>query len=270
MRRAALALVLAMAAVGSTGPTGAAACDRPAWLDSDYPDSLTEDREASGPVRRAWFADATRRYDHAILGRDREPGTLWVDADGNQGLCGHAISLDPAHVFEDIAPRLADLDGDGVNEVIVVRTHVGQGAQLAVYRWTGDDLVLDAATPYIGQTHRWLAPLGAADLDGDGSMELAYVDRPHLAKVLRVWRYAPGRLTEIAAVSGLTNHRIGEDFISGGIRTCGQRPELILADANWNNIMAVWMRNGALHNRAVAPFVEGTGFRHALACKGGT
>ena len=266
MRRAALALVLAIAAVGSTGSTGAAACDRPAWLDTDYPDSLTEDREASGPVRRAWFADATRRYDHAILGRDREPGTLWVDADGNRGLCGHAIALDPTHVFEDIAPRLADLDGDGVNEVIVVRTHVGQGAQLAVYRWTGDDLVLDAATPYIGQTHRWLAPLGAADLDGDGAMELAYVDRPHLAKVLRVWRYAPGRLTEIAAVSGLTNHRIGEDHISGGIRACGDGPEMITASGDWSALVATRLKDGALTSRGLGRY-SADAMAAAMACR---
>jgi hypothetical protein len=47
-----------------------------------------------------------------------------------------------------------------------------------------------ASTPWIGQRFRWLAPVAAADLDGDGAMELAYVDRPHLARTLRVWRIA--------------------------------------------------------------------------------
>ena len=37
-----------------------------------------------------------------------------------------------------------------------------------------------------------LAPLGAADLDGDGKIELAYIDRPHLAKILRIWRFDDG------------------------------------------------------------------------------
>ncbi len=263
MRRAALALVLALAAVGASE---AAACDQPAWLDSDFPGSMTEDLDTRGPVRRAWFADAVGRYGHGILGRTREPETLWVDADGNHGLCGHAVTLDAAHVFEDIAPRLADLDGDGVNEVIVVRTHVGQGAQLAVYRWTGSDLVLDAATPYIGQTHRWLAPLGAADLDGDGAMELAYVDRPHLAKILRVWRYAPGKLTEVAAVSGLSNHRIGEDHISGGIRDCGDGPEMITASGDWATLVATRLEGGALTARTLGRYAPDA-MAAAMACR---
>ena len=114
-----------------------------------YPDSLVVDPATRGAVARAWYDDPVTRYPHFVLGRRSEPETLWVDAPGNRGLCGHALTLDAAHVFEDVAPRLADLDGDGTNEVIVVRSRQGQGAQLAVYRWTGTDLVLDAATPYI-------------------------------------------------------------------------------------------------------------------------
>ena len=44
-----------------------------------------------------------------------------------------------------------------------------QGARLAIYDETG----LVSATPYIGRSNRWLAPLGAGDLDGDGNIELA-------------------------------------------------------------------------------------------------
>jgi hypothetical protein len=77
----------------------------------------------------------------------------------------------------------------------------------------------------IGQRNRWLAPIGAADLDGDGRVEIAYVDRPHLARTLRVWRSRPGgTLTEIATATGLTNHRIGEAFITGGIRDARRGP----------------------------------------------
>ena len=82
----------------------------------------------------------------------------------------------------------------------------------------GGDLRLVAATPNIGQRNRWLAPVAAADLDGDGATEIAYVDRPHLARRLRIWRFEGGSLTEIAALPGLTNHRIGEAFITGGLR----------------------------------------------------
>ncbi|WP_172294025.1 VCBS repeat-containing protein [Pseudoruegeria sp. HB172150] len=245
---------------------GAAACEAPAWRETDYPGSVVTDATKAGPVGRAWFADPVTRYQHGILGRDTEPETLWVDAEGNQGTCGHSVTLDKTHVFEDIAPRLVDLDGDGTNEVIVVRSHVRQGAHLAVYRWTGSDLILDAATPYIGTSHRWLAPLGAADLDGDGLMELAYVDRPHLARTLRVWRYEDGELTEIAAASGLTNHRIGQDHISGGIRDCGQGLEIVTADGGWSRLVASRLKDGRLEFRDIGAFDGPASFAAALAC----
>ncbi len=215
----------------------AAACTVDPASVTDYPASVVTGA-GSGPVSRAWYNDATTRYQHYVLGRQHEPATLWVNAMGNAGLCGHMLELDPAHVFEDIAPRLVDLDGDGVNEVITTRSRAGQGAQVAVYRWTGSDLVLDATTPYIGQSRRWLAIIGVADLDGDGALEIAYIDRPHLARTLRVWRYENETLTEVAAAGGLTNHRIGEDFISSGIRDCGAGPEIITANADWSRLIA--------------------------------
>jgi hypothetical protein len=47
------------------------------------------------------------------------------------------------------------------------------------------------------------------------------------------------RLVETARLAGLTNHRIGDDFISGGVRECGQGPELILASRDWTRIIGV-------------------------------
>jgi hypothetical protein len=58
------------------------------------------------------------------------------------------------------------------------------------------DVRLLAATPHIGSANRWLAPIGAADLDGDGRVEIAYVDRPHLARTLRIWRTFTRRMRQ--------------------------------------------------------------------------
>ena len=96
-----------------------------------------------------------------------------------------------------------------------------------------------AATPNIGRPNRWLAPLGAADLDGDGLIELAYIDRPHLAKTLMIWRFEGGELRFVSELAGYTNHRIGERDIAGGIRSCNGRPEMIVARADWSEIAAI-------------------------------
>src|SRR5690606_28377321 len=117
-------------------------------------------------IRAASYAGPTTRYDHGVLGDAVEWGTLVLRTDR----VTRRIVLPPDRVFEDLTPRLADLDGDGAPEVITVETDLTLGARLAIYGESG----LIAATPFIGRPHRWLAPLGAADLDGDGRVEIAY------------------------------------------------------------------------------------------------
>ncbi len=97
------------------------------------------------------YTAPTDRYAHGILGDAIEWGELQITTD----IGTHRFVLSQDRVFEDTAPRLADVDGDGRPEVIVVETLARAGARLAVYDATGKI----AATPHIGQTNRWLAPL---------------------------------------------------------------------------------------------------------------
>ncbi|MDD9740366.1 MULTISPECIES: FG-GAP repeat domain-containing protein [Marinovum] len=212
---------------------------------------------------QASYGAPTDRYPHGVLGDDLEWGSLQVTCGGSR----HSVDLPEALVFEDVAPRLAQLDGQGPPEVIVVESHRDRGARLAI--WGLDDGALQrrAATPFIGTRFRWLAPLGAADLDGDGRMEIAYVDRPHLARVLRVWRYEAGDgLREVAQLQGLSNHRIGAPDIAGGIRDCGQGPEMILADAQWRRLVAVTLNDGTLTRRDLGPHRGRDSFGAAMGC----
>lgn len=210
-------------------------------------------------VTEARYLEPTDRYGHAILGDAIEWGALEMQtADGPV-----LIRLPETHVFEDTAPRLADLDGDGDFEVIVVETAIAEGARLSVYDETG----LVAATPHIGRTHRWLAPVGAVDLDGDGAVEIAYVDRPHLAKTLRIWRFDGGALTEVAAASGVTNHRIGETDIAGGIRDCEVGPEMIVATADWTRLLALTFDGETVTAHDLGPHRGRESFAEAMACR---
>ncbi|SFR35587.1 hypothetical protein SAMN04488005_0838 [Yoonia tamlensis] len=210
-------------------------------------------------ITSAEFADPTTRYDHGILGDAVEWGALRFTADGTT----YQITLPDTHVFEDIAPRLWDVTGDGQPEIVVIETDMARGAALAIYGQHGKI----TQTPYIGRTHRWLAPIGAVDLDGDGAIEIAYIDRPHLAKTLRIWRFEDGALTHLHDLPGLTNHRIGEDNIAGGIRDCGQGPEMITADANWTRLIATTFADGRSQSRDIGPHVDRSSFAAAIACQ---
>ncbi|CUH99752.1 hypothetical protein PHA8399_01878 [Leisingera aquaemixtae] len=236
------------------------------------PGSSSSPRTVEGSLVRmgegaAAYEDLTGRYGHGVLGDALEPETLRYWSPALPGRCGVSVTLDEAHVFEDLAPLLADLDGGAHPEIITVRSHRSKGAQIAVYGLRAGRLELIAQTPYIGQSHRWLAPIGAADLDGDGHAEIAYIDRPHLAKILRIWRFRDGALSEVASKPGLTNHRIGDDFITSGIRDCGEGPELVTVSGGWRLIIASRLQEGRIASRDIGPFRPDTGLRHALACR---
>ena len=218
-------------------------------------------------ITEAAYVEPTDRYPHGVLGDAIEHATLRVTfSDGRQA----SVRWPDTIVFEDISPRLVDLDGDGAPEVIVVESHERRGARLAVYAANAGRLRLSASTPFIGTRFRWLAPVGAADLDGDGAIEIAYVDRPHLAKTLRIWRYgrdgAGVELAPVAEVAGVTNHRIGEVDIAGGIRSCDEVPEMIVASADWTRLVAVRLQDGRLTQRDIGPHRNRSSFDRAMSC----
>lgn len=171
-------------------------------------------------------------YDHAILGDTPEWTVLRIGGT-RLGFAGG--------FFEDIAPNVADVDGKNGLEVIAIHSDFDKGARLVVMSAVGQ---LIAATDFIGQRHRWFAVAGIGDFDSDGQIEIAYVDRPHLAKELVFLRLDGTRLTEVARFSGLSNHRIGENRISGGRRNCGSGDALIVASGDWTRIISVRIGQG--------------------------
>lgn len=211
---------------------------------------------AASEIVSATYAEPTQRYQHGVFGETEEWGALAFELSSGQKMI---LRLPETRVFEDIAPRLIDVDGDGLSEMVVVETDIALGARLAIY----DEAGLVAATPFIGQTHRWLAPIGGVDLDGDGFVELAYIDRPHLARLLRIWRFKDGALVEVAQAEDLTNHRFGDPGISGGLRDCGEGPEMIMADTRWSRTIASRLVRGKIESRIVS---DGVDFAAALAC----
>ncbi|GLQ34591.1 hypothetical protein GCM10007939_08740 [Amylibacter marinus] len=203
--------------------------------------------------QRAAFVNPTSSYPHGALGDDVEAGGFIVSLPWDASRCDRVLAPDNS-VFEDVAPRLIDMNNDGLNEVVVVHSDFKLGARLAIYGYAKEGagkIKLIAATPYIGRRFRWLAPIGAADFDGDGAMDIAFIDRPHLAKTLQIWSLKGRKFSKIAEAPDLTNHRIGETTISGGIRHCtGASPEIITVDGGWRDVISTRF-NGAELERGI-------------------
>lgn len=245
-------LLLALTVCTATASSFAATQPTP---DTDFPESLVH-AQASAGITSSWYDGATSRYAHGVLGDAIEATELHTTTVGGQFI---SLTLDAQHVFEDIAPRLADLDGDGNNEIITIRSHQNKGGQIAVYGTTQaqpNRLSLVASTPYIGKSYRWLAPVGIADFNSDGAMDIAYVDRPHLAKILRVWSYTPTGLQQIAQQSGLTNHSIGHNFITGGVLDCKGQSSMITVNSDWSRVIKTHFAKGKLVSEDIGAFVD--------------
>ena len=104
-------------------------------------------------IRRAWLARPTGRYDHGVLGDAIEAAALVVDLGSGRRL---EFALDGESVFEDRLVRLADLDGDGADEAVAVRSYLDRGAALSVLKVVDDGLRIVAETAPIGTSHHGL------------------------------------------------------------------------------------------------------------------
>lgn len=170
--------------------------------------ALPDGRVATGTrdVARAWLAEPTGRYDHGVLGDNIEAGSLVVEArDGKR----HTVRLKGDAVFEDLEPRLADLDGDGHDEIVVVKSYLKLGSALAVVALRQGRYEIVAETTPLGGPNRWLNPAGIGDFNGDGKTDIALVRQPHVIGELELWNWADGRLRRTATLPGVSNHIAG-------------------------------------------------------------
>jgi hypothetical protein len=199
----------------------------------------------------AWLASPTRRYPHPALGSTEQAGSFHVLLHPQAGYASPLVLTLPLHrVFEDRVPRLVDLDGDGTDEILLIESDLLKGSALVVLgirtiRTAGVDkpaLVELARGPFTGSTFRWLNPVGVADFDGDGQLDIASVTTPHIGGVLTLYHYRsqqpgssagqPGLLVPFASVMDVSNHKMGEleQSLAAIVTLPGHRPAIIVPD----------------------------------------
>jgi|GEM_PF-4717271 len=138
--RAQWLICLSVIGVACSSVAGNAGKAQSRLLESDFndnrpiPHSVVEQSSGEGIVK-AMLSCGTDRYAHAVLGDAIEAACLIVEDES-----GSVVQLDlPDHqVFEDLIPRIADVNSDGQNDVVLVRSGSRTGAALTVYSLTAD------------------------------------------------------------------------------------------------------------------------------------
>ena len=200
----------------------------------------------------AIYVGATdQRYVHGIMGDALEGAALMI-LDAANGVVPTIIDLGGDEVFEGLSPIWADVDGDGVDDLITTVSFGGGGAQARVYR-AADGSAL-ASGPAIGQSGRWRHLLAWGAFGPNGENELVEVLTPHIGGIVGFYRYDGGDALEILARrDGYTSHVINsrnlDMAVAGDFDGDGQA-EIVIP--NQSRTLIAGIRHGADGSAEVA------------------
>lgn len=170
-----------------------------------FDDPLADTRVVATDAIVAALVEPTKRYGHGVLGDAVEASRVAVVDRAS----GAEVRFGPAEpgVIEGISPILADIDGDGVDDVLVTQSSNRAGAWLAAYR--ADGTLLGESEP-IGTANRWRNQMGVAAVGPHGETEIVDVRTPHLGGTVEYFQLIDGALVRVAASEPIfTSHQIG-------------------------------------------------------------
>ncbi len=192
----------------------------------------------------ALYANATdQRYTHGIMGDALEAATLLVlDVRDSQIRVLARVDLPGEDVYEGIAPFWADIDGDGVEDLVTTVANGALGARLRAYIWDGGAIIQAVDGPPVGQGKRWRHQLSAAPFGPAGQIEIAATLRPHIAGALEFYSLGGDALERTATFPGVTTHALGSrnlDQTAAGDFNGDGRPEVLAMDLERRAVVAV-------------------------------
>ncbi len=197
-------------------------------------------------VAWVWLGSPTLRYPHRALGSPTHAGSVHALVRARSGTWQPVeLRLPLNRVYEDRVPRIVDLDRDGSEEIVLVEADLLRGAALVVlgieHTATGPALVERARSAFAGSAFRWLNPVGVADFDADGHLDLAMVRTPHIGGELQLLHYRPPALVPYASALDVSNHRMGalEQEMAVIVQNPGQRPTVLLPDMSLRALQAL-------------------------------
>ncbi len=191
----------------------------------------------------ALYANATdQRYSHGIMGDKLEAATLLVlEIQDSEIRLLARVDLPGADVYEGIAPFWADIDGDGIEDLVATVSNGSLGARLRSYLWDGAGIRQEVDCPPIGRGNRWRHQLSAGAFGPSGEIEVTALRTPHIDGALEFFRLTGAALVKTAALPGFTTHAIGSrnlDQTAAGDFNGDGLPEVLVMDLARHAVVA--------------------------------
>ncbi len=192
----------------------------------------------------ALYANATdQRYAHGVLGDAIEGAALIVlEVRDSEIRVLARIDLPGEQVYEGVSPFWADIDGDGVEDLVATIADSTFGARLRAYVWDGSRIREEIDGAAIGRGNRWRHQLTAGPFGPAGEIEIVDVVTPHLDGNLEFSRLERDAINVVSRFTGVTSHLIGSrnlDQTSAGDFNGDGQLEALVMDRSRRQVIAV-------------------------------
>lgn len=190
------------------------------------------------------LSQATDVYPHGVLGDAIEAASLSLVQTAPTFQLIWTAPIPDEKVVEGLAPIWADLDGNGIREILVTVSDDVTGAQILLFNENGERI---AAGPPIGRGFRWRHQIAVAPFGPSGQILLADVLTPHLEPLVEFSAWIGDRLEVLAQREDFTSHEIGSrnldralagDFDNDGIA------ELVVPDLTFDQLTFLQYADG--------------------------
>ena len=186
----------------------------------------------------------TNRYDHDVLGDDLEASSITLLDTQPELRIIREIPIEAPDVIEGISPIWADIDNDGIRDIIVTLSNNQSGARIVAFL---EDGTLLAESPAIQIGYRWRHQIAVSAFGINPQPILVSIRTPHIGGVIEFFQFNNGKLEIVREVDGFSSHSIGSrnldsaiigDFNNDGIS------ELLAPDQAHSNLGVIAIDGG--------------------------
>ncbi len=189
------------------------------------------------PERVLVLAGPTNRYPHSALGDNLEATSVVAVTVGANEI--ETIYRSGDDVIETIAPLLADVDEDGIDDVVLTVSN-DAGIRVVVVSSTGGGVVATSDTT--DRLLGWRQLVAVGPLGPGGETEIAEVLRPSTDGSVRFLRLSGGTLNVVAERTGYRSHEFGTRNLEQALAADADRdgqPEVIVPTPDRQSIAGV-------------------------------